>query len=433
MFFLKHFNKKINVLMSGNSVKDYSIAKKISTSPYLNNLYYWGKNKAILEFGENIGDVPTPEIKDFIKEKKIDLVIDQSEGELCVGTFDIFRYYYNIPTVGISKKWCQLESSKYFSKQFMQRNNILTPDFTLIESIEDYDKIEERFGYPVVIKQNSFFRGFGSFIAKNREEAIKIIDENLKNGHFDYKDTEGKNKLLIEKFITGKEVSQMLMWDGKTMKPFCPVRDYKREGNNNTGKNTGGMGAIAPIPLTDKEKSLLDEYIKQLSKALKKENAIDFTGIIYAGLMFSEDKLYTLEYNIRMGDPEAQVLIEHLDCDLLEIFYLLAKRKVNKINIKYKEGTALGVIIADKDYINNKLDTISRTIKLPKERNLTYLFNNKLNSNNEIEYHIAGRILTICNNDVKNPAPAIYKEIEKIQALNDNIYYRTDIGKEFLE
>jgi phosphoribosylamine---glycine ligase len=149
--------------------------------------------------------------------------------------------------------------------------------------------------------------------------------------------------------------------------------------------------------------------------------------------MFSEDKLYTLEYNIRMGDPEAQVLIEHLDCDLLEIFYLLAKRKVNKINIKYKEGTALGVIIADKDYINNKLDNISRTIKLPSERNLTYLFSNTVISNNEIEYHKAERILTICNNDVKNPAPAIYKEIEKIQALNNNIYYRTDIGKEFLE
>lgn len=433
MFFQNHFNKKLNVLMSGNSIKEYSIARRLSNSPKLNSLYYWGRNKALSEYAECIGTVPTPEIKNFLKEKKIDLIIDQSEGDLCIGTFDIFRYYYNIPSVGISKKWCQLESSKYFAKQFMQRNNILTPDFDLIESVEDFDRIENKYGYPVVIKQNSFFRGFGAFIAKSREEAITIITENLKTGHFDYKNKEEKNKLIVEKYINGKEVSQMLLWDGKTMKPFCPVRDYKKAGENNTGINTGGLGAIAPVPLTEKEESLLNEYIKNLSKALKKERATDFTGIIYAGLIYDGDKLYTLEYNIRMGDPEAQVLIEHLETDLLDVFYLLAKRKVNKINLKYKEGTSLGVVIVDKDYLNNSSEKDIQFLQLPEERNLVWLYCGLTDKENRMEYKHHGRLLTICNSDIENPAPAIYKEAEKLKALNEQIYYRNDIGKEFLK
>ena len=211
MFFLNLFNKKLNVLMSGYSNRDYSVANAISKSPYLNKLYYWGKNKAIDEFAEHIGDKPTQEIEKFLKEKKIDLVISQAEGELCIGTFDIFRYYYGVPTFGITKKWTKLESSKYFAKQFMERNSILTPKYTLVDSIEEYEKIADDFGFPVVIKQNSFYRGFGTFIAKNKEEAIKIIEENLPNAKFDFKDETTKKKLLIEKYIEGKEVSQMLL------------------------------------------------------------------------------------------------------------------------------------------------------------------------------------------------------------------------------
>ena len=122
MFFKKIFKQKLNVLMSGHSNRDSSMARAISKSPYLNKLYYWGVNSAISEYAENIGKKPTPEIEKFLKEKEIDLLICQTESELCIGTYDIFKFYYGVPTFGVSKEWTKLESSKYFAKQFMHKN-----------------------------------------------------------------------------------------------------------------------------------------------------------------------------------------------------------------------------------------------------------------------------------------------------------------------
>ena len=399
------------------------MARAISKSPYLNKLYYWGRNNAISEYAEYIGQKPTPEIEKFLKEKKIDLLICQTEGELCIGTYDIFRFYYGVPSFGVSKKWSKLESSKYFSKEFMARNNILTPDYTLIESIEEYENIADKFGFPVVIKQNSFFRGFGTFIANNKEDAIKIIEENLPKGKFEFRDTTTKNKLLIEKYIVGKEVSQMLLWDGKTLVPFCTVRDYKKSGENNEGFNTGGIGAIAPLALTEAEENLRKEYIKQLEKALKKEKATDFTGVIYAGLMFSENKLYTLEYNIRFGDPELQVILEHLDSDFLEVLYLVSRKKANKVKLKYKDGTSIGVLLCAKEYFN------AETIE-PRKMHLPQDINKDVSS---ITFNSMGRPIFIVCNSKDNPKKTVYEEVAKFKYLNDFICFRSDIGFDVLK
>lgn len=433
MFYLKLFKKKLNVLISGKCSKDFAIVRAISKSPYLNKLYYWGKNKAIDEYAQNIGERPTPEIEKFLKEKKIDLLICQAEGELCIGTFDVFRYCYGIPTFGVTKKWTKLESSKHFAKQFMNRNGILTPSYTLIDSVEEYKKIADDFGFPVVIKQNSFFMGFGAFIAQNKEEAIQIIEENLKIGQFDRENTTDKNRLIIEKFIEGKEVSQMLFWDGKTLVPLCPIRDYKKAFDNNEGFNTGSLGAIAPVPLTKEEERLSNEYFKKLEKALKKEKATDFTGVIYAGLMYSDNKLYTLEYNIRFGDPEIQVLLEHLESDFLEVLYLVTRKKAHKIKLKYKEGYSIGVVLCTKEYfdIHNRSHS---EMQIPKEQskevtlNISYLEK----KDNTIKFINPGRPIVICCNSKENPQKIIYDEVKKFKELNEQLYYRTDIGSDLL-
>ena len=434
MFYLKFIKKKLNVLLSGCGCKEVAIAHAISKSPYLNKLYYWGKNKAIDEYAEHIGNKPTPEISKFLKEKKIDLLICQSEGELSIGTFDIFRYYYGVPTFGITKKWTKLESSKHFAKQFMERNCILTPDYTIIDSVKEYLKIADEFGFPVVIKQNSFFRGFGTFIANNKEDAIKIIEKNLQVGYFDRENKSEKNRLLIEKYIVGKEISQMLLWDGKTLVPLCPIRDYKKAFDNNEGFNTGGLGAIAPVSLTAEEQQQRNEYIKKLEKALKKEKATDFTGVIYAGLMFSQNKLYTLEYNIRFGDPEIQVFLEHLESDFLEVLYLVSRKKAHKIKLKYKEGHSMGVILCTEEYLYSQ-NIVESKIKVPKDKSdvVTFHYSYLDKKDDIIIFSNLGRPIILCCNSIDNPQQFIYKEIEKFKALNDNLYYRADIGSDVLE
>lgn len=427
--FFKRNKKKLNVLLACYSGRDYALAKKILQSEMLNKLYIYGTNNAAADIAERIDTHITRKVADFLRKNPVDLVIDINERNNASGVINLHNGILKIPSVGISKHWSRLENSKIFAKEFMKRNNIRTPEFQLIEKFSDFEENYERFGFPLVLKKNSLYDGFGAYIVNTKEEAIKILEETLGKEYFDYyENKEIKEKFIMEKYTPGEEASLMMLWDGKDIKPLPVVRDYKRAHENNTGVNTGGLGAYTPVNLTKEQQRQISENIKQLKRALKKEKATDFTGIIYAGLIFSNNKLYTLEYNLRFGDPEGQVLYEHIDCDILNVLYLLANKKVNKIRLKWKKGTTGAVLIVHKEYQDRLFEPVTEYIEFANKNNITFCFSYEKYENNKMSFYKTGKPICLCKNDRVDPFPLIYDELENMK-ISENLYYRKDIGE----
>lgn len=300
----------------------------------------------------------------------------------------------------------------------MLRNSIPTPKYKVITFKEEFLSSIDEFTFPVVIKANGLASGMGVTIANNANEALATI-EDLLNGKFG----DNSKTIILEEFIEGEEISLMTLWDGKTLLSLIPVRDYKKLSEGNKGQNTGGMGAYCPVNLTRKQKEEIEEYLIKLKKALIKEKA-SFTGILYSGIIFGANGLNILEYNIRLGHPEANALLTHLDCDLLEIFDLLVRKKLHKAKLKWKKYISACVVLATKGYPETITpDCIIRNID-ESSNNVKVFYDGVYRKNNEL-YSLGGRSVYICKNS-DHPYEDIYKTIDKID-FKDKIY-RKDIG-----
>ena len=417
--------KKIKVLVICSNMLSFSLARKIEKSVFLYKLYINTELSLLNNQYNNIEYVnlhTIKECKEFVKKKKIDLIIMMSVLNEKRGLVNYFKYNLGIPTFGITKYWLELENSKLFGKEFMEKHNIPTSKYKVIRNKKELEEAIEEYGYHFIIKDNKQQAGFGTYICRTKKDCLRIAKKILKSDKF----------LIAEKYIKGEEVTLHTIWDGKILLPLEPVRDYKRLKNNNEGINTGSMGSYIPVKLTERKKELINQYVTKLEKVFQ-EVKPNFTGVFASNLIFTEENIYNLEFNMRPCSPEFEVLLEHTDDDILEIMYKTATSELTGRKINYKSGKTGAVNIVHKEYEYHLNKCKIKKIKVP-EGFLKEKDNIKINYNiieidkkNKAKVYTDIKIFTLIKNDIKNPFPSIYEFIKKIK--DKNVYYRTDIGE----
>jgi phosphoribosylamine--glycine ligase len=408
----------MKVLLYGGGAREHSLVWKISQSPLLTKLYLSNANEGFSHMGEVLVAETFEELALKAKKENIDILVVGPENPLAEGIVDVFEKV-GIPAIGVNKQWAELESSKSFAKEFMQRNNIPTAKYQLLTDKKQIDEALENFSVPLVIKADGLAAGKGVKISSTIEEAKADM-----NGYLDGEFGEASKKIVIEEFLIGREISLIALWDGHTLLPLIPAQDHKKLLNNDEGPNTGGMGAFCPVHLSLNEQKSIDNYVINLQNALKKEKA-DFVGIVYSGLMMTKDGLQVLEYNMRFGDPETQALMMHLESDILYVFDMAIKRKLEEVKLYWKAGTTLCLVVAAEGYPYNpvKDGKIKNTDALEEKYGVNIFFAG-VKKQNDIFMANGGRVLSICKTDSVND---VYNAAESLDF--DNKYYRTDIGR----
>lgn len=296
---------------------------------------------------KNINITDYEKLAIFAKENSIDLTIVGPEGPLVDGVVDIFKKY-ELTIFGPSKEAAQLEGSKAYMKNILKKYNIPTAAFIETSNKQDaYDFIDGMKNLPIVVKADGLCGGKGVIIAQSKEEAKKTVDDMLNGSSFG----EAGEKVIIEEFLDGYELSVFAICDGENYKILPAAQDHKRVGDGDTGPNTGGMGAYAPTPLVNDDiyKKLEDRVIKPTLKGMQEENA-PFEGVLFIGVMVVKGEPIVLEYNVRFGDPECEILMPLIESKVSELFYYGATKQLDKLDIKFKDKFAVGVVMASSNY-----------------------------------------------------------------------------------
>jgi phosphoribosylamine--glycine ligase len=420
----------MNVLILGSGGREHAIAWKIKQSNLLNKLFIAPGNAGTDEVGSNLNIKPTDfkEIKQAVIKYKISLVIVGPEDPLVKGIHDYFLAddeLKNVMVIGPQKKAAQLEGSKEFAKKFMVKHNIPTAkykSFTADSLAEGY-KFLESLNAPYVLKADGLAAGKGVLILNNLQEAKNELKEMLTNQKFG----EASAKVVIEEFLDGIELSCFVLTDGNSYVNLPQAKDYKRIGEGDTGLNTGGMGAISPVPFATK--TFLDKVEKQVIiptiEGLKKDG-ISYKGFIFFGLIMVNNEPKVIEYNCRMGDPETEVVIPRIKNDLLELFIATGKSKLNTKKIEFsKESTATVMLVSGgypEAYQKGKeISGISAIDDSLIFHAGTSIKNDKIVTN-------GGRVLAVTSygENFKDALKKSYQNVEKIHFEDKN--YRKDIG-----
>jgi len=434
--------KTYNVLIYGSGGRENALAFKISQSPLLNKLFLALPNDGFKNLGEEIvfPKEASNSFEDLAKkcvEKGVDLAVIGPEDPLSKGIVDIFNKY-NIKCIGANKKWAQLESSKKYAKEFMIKHDIPTAKYFVIANSkkqiansrvgsrthqQEIDNVLSKFTTPPVLKADGLAAGKGVHLSSDMADAKKTLEEFL-GGKYG----EASSSVVVEELLEGEELSVIAIFDGETLLALKTARDYKRLYNGQKGPNTGGMGAYCPVELTDAQEIDLKNYLSKLEAAFKSEHA-DFVGIVYSGLMLTPDGIKVLEYNMRFGDPETQPLMYHLDSDILEVFVKATEKKLSDVDLTWKSGTTIAVVVASEGYPENpKKGCEIKGLKEACEKYDTQIFYAGVKSEGKKLLSNGGRVLAVCSNgeDIEKVRKKIYKTIEEID-FSDKIY-RTDIG-----
>lgn len=400
----------MQVLVIGSGAREHAICDKILKSPLLKKLYLFGANDGFCFLGEVLDAKNWDELVQISLKKDINLVIIGPEKPLMDGVVDKFLDV-GIKCIGLSKKWAQLEGSKVFAKAFLEKYGIKTAKYEFFSSMP---KNLETFSYPLVIKADGLCAGKGVKILQNVDEAKNIISNYL-DGQFG----EASKTFILEEFLDGEELSLMCLFDGKTLLDFAPCRDFKKLYDDINAPNTGGMGAYCPVRLSDFQREKLSLLKKQLQEAFLQEG-MDFSGIIYAGLIFSRNDFYVLEFNVRFGDPETQALLMSMENDLLDVFKNCIEQNLQDVELKYKEDSSACLVIAAKGYPENP--TTGGAIKnIPEDVQVYYAGVKKIEN---ALVASGGRVLSLCMTN-KNP----YDKLLQVASLLDfeDKYYRDDL------
>lgn len=420
----------MKILVYGSGAREHAIAWKLSKTKYPVKLYLANPNDGFKQLGEAIFETDFIKLAKISKEKGIDLLVVGPEMPLANGIVDQFELL-GISCIGSNKYWSQLESSKSFAKNFMLKHKINTAKYVVVNNKEEIDtKLEEfsclvnykeredSINKKIVIKADGLALGKGVFIVNNINEArLKILS--LLNGEF----KDASKKVIIEEFLQGVEISLISIYDGETLLPFIPAQDYKKLKDKNKGLNTGGMGAFCPIYLNDIQQEKINNYVKKLNKALNKEKA-NFKGFIYSGLILTNNNdIYVLEYNMRLGDPETQVLMMALESDLVDMLRFALDKNLKNLKLKWKAEQQYCVTIASEGYpLEYKKGYEIKNINYIKNlEDIEIFFAGVIEQNNKI-FSNGGRILSICSNSIEK----VYTACQMIQL--ENKFYRKDIG-----
>jgi phosphoribosylamine---glycine ligase len=415
----------MNVGIIGSGGREHAICQNLNNSNKINKIFCFPGNAGTADIAENITlDLNNFEnIKNYIREKKIDLVIVGPEKPLVEGLVDYLEKF-NIKVFGPNKIASQLEGSKIFTKKICQKFNIPTAEFGIFKNKNDAKKYIESSNYPTVIKADNLASGKGVYICNNEEEANNAINE-IFNGKF------GKaENILIEEFLKGEEMSFFTINDGNIFKNFGTAQDHKRVLEGDKGKNTGGMGAYSPSRLINEEleKKIINRIIKPTLQGLS-EIGCRYKGFLYVGLMIVENEPYLIEYNVRMGDPECQTILPKLKTDLVSILLACCDEKLSEVNIEWSTKKSLCIVICSKGYPdaykkNIELQNINN-IKLNTDEHLFHAGTTK--KNNKI-YATGGRVLNFValEDDFSIAKKNIEKKIDKLDWVDG--FYRKDIG-----
>jgi phosphoribosylamine--glycine ligase len=310
------------------------------------SLYFAPGNGATDKLGVNVDIKDYEKLAEFVKNESIDLTIVGPEAPLVEGIVDIFKKH-NLVIFGVSKDAARLEGSKAFMKDFLSRHNIPTARYIQTDSIKKADDFIDTLIPPIVVKADGLCAGKGVIITKSREEAKRSAREMLSGKSFG---DAGKN-VVIEEFLDGFELSVFAICDGENYKILPAAQDHKRLLDNDEGPNTGGMGAYAPTPLANDDiYAQVEEFVVKPTLKGMRDEGTPYTGVLFIGAMVVNKKVYVLEYNVRFGDPECEVLMPLLKTPASELFYKAATGRLNEIDLEFKDEFAVGVVVASKDY-----------------------------------------------------------------------------------
>lgn len=424
----------MNVLLLGSGGRENALAWKIYQSSNLEKLYIAPGNAGTSAIAQNVGLNLSDfnKISEFIIKNKIDLLLIGPEQPLVEGIVDFFKenqLHKNLLIIGPDKISAQLESSKNFAKQFMQKYKIPTAKyFTATKNnIAEAINFMEKLSAPYVLKADGLAAGKGVLILSDIEEAKKELN-NILNGKFG----NAGNQVVIEEFLDGIECSVFILTDGKNYILLPEAKDYKRVGEGDTGLNTGGMGAISPVSFFNGEfkTKTIEKIIIPTINGIKTEN-FDYKGFIFFGLINVNNEPYVIEYNVRMGDPETEVVMPRIKTDFLQLLIKTAKQELADVVIDIAEENCCTVMLVSggypENYEKNKiitgLDNLSDSI----------IFHAATEIKEDKIYSSGGRVVAVTSIG-KNLKEALLKSYKSIDSIYfEKMYYRKDIGYEFID
>ena len=419
----------MNVLIIGSGGREHALAWKVAQSPRLTKLYIAPGNGGTDACGENIPmDVADHEaVLRFCKEKWIDLVIVGPEIPLAAGLADSLSEG-GIHCFGPNQAAAQIESSKVFAKDFMARYHIPTARYATFTQLDEAIRYLQSVDYPIVIKASGLAAGKGVILPETDDEAKSALEDILVNKTFGEAGTE----VVIEERMTGPEVSLMAFTDGTSVVPMVSAQDHKRLLDGDNGPNTGGMGSYAPAPIFTKVllQEAVEKVLQPVVDGLRNEGR-KFVGVLYAGLMLTKDGVRVLEFNCRFGDPETQVVLPLLETDLLDIADACVDGNLANVNIQWKNGAAICVVLASKGYPEKvEIGKVITIEKLPDDM-VCFHAGTKLENGNFITS--GGRVfgLTAWAEDITSALKNVYSNINKVTF--DGMQYRKDIAHRTLE
>lgn len=420
----------MNILILGSGGREHTFAYKIAQSSRCSNLFVAPGNAGTASIATNVAINVTDfeAIKNCVVENNIEMVVVGPEDPLVQGIADYFAEtseLKNVMLIGPSKRGALLEGSKQRAKEFMMQHNIPTAAYEsfTVESLEAGKTFLEQLNPPYVLKADGLAAGKGVLILNDLDEAKQELENMLTHSKFG----EASSKVVIEEFLDGIELSVFVLTDGKNYKVLPTAKDYKRIGEGDTGLNTGGMGAISPVPFVDEElmKKIEDRIVKPTVIGLSEEN-IDYKGFVFIGLIKVNNEPYVIEYNVRMGDPETEVVLPRIKTDLVDVLEATYRQKLDTIDIEIDERAATTVMLVSGGY--------------PEDYEKGKEISGLENIENSIVFHAgtkseAGKVLTnggrviaitSMDNDFRKALKKSYQNIDKLSF--DRMNYRRDIG-----
>ena len=418
----------MKVLIVGSGGREHAIAWSVAKSPKVDKIFCAPGNAGIAEFAEcvNIGAMEFDKLVAFAKENAIDLTIIGMDDPLVGGVVDAFEAE-GLRVFGPRKNAAIIEGSKAFSKDLMKKYNIPTAAYENFTDPDEAIKYLETVKMPIVLKADGLALGKGVLICNTLEEAKEAVKTLILDKQFG----DAGNEIVIEEFMTGREVSVLAFCDGKTIKCMTSAQDHKRAKDGDQGLNTGGMGTFSPSPFyNDEVEAFCEKYVYQPTIDAMAVEGRPFTGILFTGLMLTEDGPKVLEYNARFGDPEAQVVLPRMKNDIIDVMEACIDGKLSDVELEFEDNAAVCVVLAsdgypekyDKGFEIKGLDTF-------KDKDGYYVFHAGTKFDGDKIVTNGGRVLGVVakGEDLKAARANAYKATEWIDFANK--YKRNDIGK----
>lgn len=421
----------MKILVIGSGGREHALVWKIAQSKLADKIFCAPGNGGISKQAEciDIKAEDIPGLLDFAKKEKIDLTVVGPEAALASGIVDEFKGY-KLNIFGSNKKAAQLEASKVFTKELMAKYGVPTADFKIFDSADEAKKYIEKNGAPCVVKADGLAQGKGVIVAKTTDEAKQAVTAIMQEKVFG----DAGSRVIVEDCLQGEEASIIVLTDAREVIPLASSQDHKRAFDNDAGPNTGGMGAYSPAPVVSEElfKNILDNVIYRIIGGLAKEG-IDYKGVLYAGIMLTQEGPKVLEFNVRFGDPETQAILPRLKSDLLEAMLAVSNEKLSKVvktgGLHWDNRACVSVVCASGGYPGNYgkgklISGLEEAEKMPD----VVVFHAGTKKEDGKYFTNGGRVLGVTGlgNNISQAIRTAYQAVDKIHF--DGMHYRRDIG-----